>query len=78
MDAYATGSVSSSVVVKYIEEHAKTVDQLKSDVLKEMSEKRDLESRFNSHPIFFSDGMRFPMGAFEETLRQLFVSKVDQ
>ena len=48
MDAYATGSVSSSVVVKYIEEHAKTVDQLKNDVLKEMSEKRDLESRFNS------------------------------
>ena len=42
MDAYATGSVSSSVVVKYIEEHAKTVDQLKNEALKELSEMRDL------------------------------------
>ena len=52
MDAYATGSVSQSVVVKYIDEHAKTVDQLKNEALKEMSEMRDLESRISSHPLF--------------------------
>ena len=52
------------------------MDELKSDVMRNIS--KDMETRFTSNPLYMhSNGQQFPIGAFQDSLKSLFVSRVD-